>query len=130
MPAPDRFIPVDPLRYLVGGVGNADRRNTVQENDRAMSGWVNATLENSFAAPSGNKIPPRYRLHFKTNSLEIDGHVDVVAATSGTVAFTLLQPFWRDHDISYSTHVVIDGVYTPAHVAIDSTNGEVSLYWE
>lgn len=130
MPASDRFTPHDPLRYLVHGTKDADKRNTQQENEHNCTGWITPDLTGTgFAAPDPPKGPPRYRLHFNTNSLEIDGHVDVTSASSGDLLFVLGRAFWRDRDIGYATHLDTDGDFTRADVTIDSTNGEVRVYW-
>lgn len=89
--------------------------------------WVTATLINSYNPPVAPKITPRYRLI--GDSLEIDGDVDISEAISGTAAFILDVDYWRDHDIDYASVRDDDGTKFFASVYVDSTNGEVRLYW-
>jgi hypothetical protein len=130
MPAPDPHKPPGLVEYLVHGNRDSDKRLVLRENDRHITAWVTPTLINSYAGPVPPKRMVQYRLHLKTDSIAFRGHIDVTGAASGNVAFYLLEPFWRDHDIHFSTSVETSlNVFQNALVKIESTNGAVSLFW-
>ena len=129
MPDPNKKLSTDFLPWLAESANENMRGVGKLRSDMGVTGFIEPTLLNGYAAPGGSMSSVQYRLWTKTNSLEFGGHIDASGATSGTVAFILIRPFWPPYDISFLTDIY-DGVnFSIARCFINSTNGEVSLQW-
>jgi len=92
-------------------------------------------LVNNFAQPDPQLEFFAFRIH-ADGSLEFKGHLDISAASSGDVAFTLpgINPgevdFIPPNDQYFFT-IVTDGgsLFQAAMVFIDSTSGDVTITW-
>jgi len=130
MPTPDKQPSNDFIPWLTERSQTAARGVQSLDNDPTTTGWIEPTLLNSFVAPAAPKTRIRYRLHGRTNSLEFAGHIDVSAATTNTVAFVLIQPFWPEYDISFLTDMSTGATtFAVSRVFISSINGNVTLSW-
>jgi len=129
MPTPDNQPSNDFIPWLTETSRNASKGVQSLDNDPTVTGWIEPTLLNSYAAPSAPMTRVRYRLHRKHNSLEFAGHIDASAATTNTVAFVLIQPFWPEYDISFLTDIYNGVTFSTARCFINSVNGNVTLSW-
>jgi len=129
MPAPDKQPSTDFVPWLAESTHGNSKGIAGLQQDPTVTGWIEPTLGTGYAAPAAPMAGVRYRMHTKTSSLEFGGHIDVSGATTGTVAFTLIQPFWPEYDISFITDIYDGAAFGVARVFINSVNGEVTLSW-
>ena len=129
MPAPDKQPSNDFIPWLTERSQTAARGVQSLDNDPTATGWIEPTLLNSFVAPPAPMTRVRYRLHRRMNDLEFAGHIDATGATSNTVAFIIIQPFWPEYTISFLTDIYDGAAFGVARCSISSVNGEVTLIW-
>jgi hypothetical protein len=88
--------------------------------------WVPATLQNGWTLKDGGEAGyAAYRLN--NGRIEFSGILQ--SGANGTVAFTMLQPYWPLLADS-KPHTVYNGTsYIPASYSIDQTNGQVKISW-
>lgn len=129
MPASDKQPSNDFIPWLTERSQTAARGVHSLSNDPSVTGWIEPTLLNSYVDPPAPMTTMRYRLHRLTNSLEFAGHIDATGATTDTVAFILIQPYWPEYDISFLTDIYDGAAFSVARCFIDSANGEVTLSW-
>jgi len=118
---PDHFAwQADELNRHRNAINRLDKRNLTGP-------WITPTLLNSYVAPPSPMIKAQYRT--VGDSLEFRGHIDATAATTGTVAFIILEPLWPTHDISFLTDIYNGAAFGVSRCFINSVNGEVKLSW-
>ena len=131
MPASDKQPSTDFVPWLAEHTHGNARGVTGLQQDPTVTGWIEPSLINGYASPGAPMTPVAYRLHTKTQALEFRGHIDAANATSGEIAFYIIQPFWHPHDISYLTDIQTDllGSFNSCRVHISSVDGAVTLTW-
>ncbi len=129
MPNPNKKMSTEFLPWLAESAHANARGVKKQHDDMGVTGYIEPALLNSYADPPSPMTTLKYRLWTRQDNLEFIGHLDANAATSGTVAFVLIEPFWRSYDISFLTDIYDGANFAVARCFIDSTNGEVSYVW-
>lgn len=105
---------------------NATDIDTINKRNHTTA-WIPVTLLNSYANPASTYSNPFYRMY--RDELQFKGHIDATTATSGTVAFTLLRPFWPLKDITFLTDIYNGTAFTYSRVLISATTGNVTISW-
>lgn len=93
--------------------------------------WREPTLKNSYAQPAPPLEQFAYRI-YAGGMPEFIGHLDCSAASSGTVACTLdvdADNMTLGGDVVFSTIIFTSSTFRTAMVTVDSTTGDVTLFW-